>query len=213
MNCKRILSALLLCAVLLCCTGCGEEAEIYTHEDLVFGTIETTNTTCTYTSVTGIACTLDPQWKLVVGDQLNDLTGTIVNMDDPVSVSRALNLGRPVYELYALGNTGASLSVSVEDMRVILGEPVSAEAYGQCIEKPSRQRLQILGVQNLELTLGTVDFAGAQHPAILTTGDLMNAKFYETHVFLTQGNYVYTVTVTCYNKDIRTETLAYFTAV
>ena len=212
MKFKRILSALLLSAFLFTLSGCGEAAEVYTHEDLVFGTLETTNTACTYTSVLGFVCTLDTQWKLVVGEQQNELTGTMVDMDDPESVSRALNLGRPIYELYALGNTGASLSVSVEDMRVVLGELASAEEYGKCIEKPSRQRLQILGVQNLELTLGTADFAGAQHPAIFITGDLMNARFYETRVFLTQGNYVYTVTVTCYNSDIRSETLACFTA-
>ena len=212
MKLKRLFSALLLCAALFSLSGCGDAAEYYTHEDLVAGTIEAGTTTCTYTSVLGFVCTLDTQWRLVVGEPQNELTGTMVDMEDPESISRALNLGRPIYELYALGNTGASLSVCVEDMRVVCGELVSAEEYSSRVEKPSRQRLQILGVQNLELTVGSADFAGSQHPAIFTSGDLMNAKFYETHVFLTQGNYVYTDTVTCYNNDLRTETLSYFTA-
>ena len=212
MKLKQLFSVLLLIAALFSLTACGDEVEVYTHEDLVLGTIEADNTTCTYTAPIGIVCTLDTNWKLTVGEQQNELTGTLVDMNDPASISRALNLGRPIYELYALGDTGASLSVCLEDMRVVCGGVITAEEYIRRMEKPTRQQLEILGMQNLEVSAGSVDFAGSTHYAIHTVGDLMNAKVYETQVFITQGNYLYTITVTCYNKDIRSETLALFSA-
>lgn len=176
----RIISAILICALMLLMTACGGGK--FKH-----GTISGT----TYTSkFLGLKASFDSDCMMFSDAQLASAFG-VPDMSSE-NVRKVLDKTGSITEMTVILAGGDSVSITVHDRKKI-GAPAEDE-YFDLVK-------QNLSQENIPVTLGTVDFLGKSTRCIEYSMTVLKDTVYETLIPIFKGDYIAIVSFSSAKKD------------
>lgn len=198
-----LLSLLVFC--LFAVTGCGE---VITYDQSAYtpGTTEGFTFTCPQA---GLSLTLSDEWLIYGPENYEAVIGLKQDLNDREMVEDILNAGQAIYEFYATDAERTIIRVSVEDLRVRYGD-ISAQDYAESQATHLPKMANAYALENVEVTLGTMELAGATFPSVYLTSEMVHVPHYEQYIYIQRGDYLYTVLCSCVEVDRTAELLALF---
>ena len=205
MNLRRSFLLLTFIATLLGLTGCGETVT-YDQSAYIPGT---TDGYVFASPQAGIALTLNDEWLIYGPENYEAVIGLKQDLNDREMVEDILNAGQAIYEFYAADAERTIIRVSVEDLRVRYGD-ISAQDYAESQANHLPKMANAYALENVEVTLGTMELAGATFPSVYLTSEMVHVPHYEQYIYIQRGDYLYTVLCSCVEVDRTAELLALF---
>lgn len=176
------LVALLLAVVMLCGCGAGSSNGDDTSAPFEMGKVAGNQYTNNFL---GITCTLDEQWTFYTDEQIkeaNDIATDMMGED----IAEQLENARIVYDMMASSQSGASVSVNIENMS-LSGLVVTAEAYLSSQMDSVKTGLEQMGFSDVTVENKTYEFAGNSEEGLYIRASVNGVIFEEAIVALKRG--------------------------
>lgn len=190
---KKFTSVFLILALLLCLpVAAGAEGNSYWNEEVQLG------------------CTLGENWYFFTDEELADQNGlTAEQMGE--NYSKLVEESGSLMVMMAVDTqTGASVNLTLQPLSA-LESKVIGEAYYAKMSAPSlKEALLQMGSEDVEATVGELEFMGGTHPCIRIAAAIQGMDFFETLAIYKAGNTVCIVTAASYGEDTTQATLANF---
>lgn len=169
----------------------------------------------TYTNeFLGITCTLGEEWTIASEEELLDMAGLTADAIADEDLAETIQNSGLIYDFYATAQDGLiSLNVVIEDLGVLYGLALDENGYLEASQEELAQAMESIGLEDGEVTIGTMTFAGQDHGCSQVVGTLYEVPFYETQVCVKVGNYMAVVTAASFQEDVTGDLLGMFTAV
>ena len=159
----------------------------------------------------GFTATLDG-WTFLTRDELNQLSGQVVDILDNATVNEAYASGKVVMEMYAGDVAGSTVSVTVENLGDVNGAKYDEDGCTEASMTALPTQMAAAGYTNVAVEKATVTFAGAEHSGIRVTAEYQGVPLYETLALVKVGNYVASVTFASFETDTTAEIMSNFKA-
>ena len=142
----------------------------------------------------GFGCTFTESWTFYSDEELAELNNIPVNaMTDDV-LKALLETGSTVQDMFVTANGGAfSINVTYEDLGAS-GTRIDMEEYMDLSAAQLPQALEDIGMEDVEVHLGSIKFAGEDRDAIALTAAYSDVPMYEMLICIEKGDYVCIVT-------------------
>lgn len=190
---KKFTSVFLILALLLCLpAAAAAEGNDYWNEEVQLG------------------CTLGDNWYFFTDEELaaqNGLTAEQMGEDYTKLVEES---GSLMVMMAVDTQTGASVNLTLQPLSA-LESKVVGEAYYAKMSAPSlKEALLQMGFENVEATVGELEFMGSTHPCIRIAAVIQEMDFFETLAIYKAGDTVCIVTAASYGEDTTQAALANF---
>lgn len=216
---KRLLSVLLVCAMLLCLCGCGDtdgkrdRIEKELDEDIESGKVSLGVTEGnTYTNAfLGLSCTLPDEWEFYSREQIletNNLVGDMAGEE----LAEMLENAAIIYDMYASHpTTYSSININLEKI-------TAAQAANLDLKKTLESQFNTIetsfanmGYTNIRLNYTKVSVDGHSFDGVKLQATIQGVEFYEIVFSFQKGNYIANVTVGTLKTDTTADLLECFT--
>ena len=183
---KKFTSVFLILALLLCLpAAAAAEGNGYWNEEVQLG------------------CTLGENWYFFTDEELAEQMGEdytkLVEESGSLMVMMAVDT-----------QTGASVNLTLQPLSA-LESKVVGEAYYAKMSAPSlKEALLQMGFEDVEATVGELEFMGSTHPCIRIAAVIQEMDFFETLAIYKVADTVCIVTAASYGEDTTQAALAYF---
>lgn len=190
---KKFTSVFLILALLLCLpVVAGAEGNSYWNEEVQLG------------------CTLGENWYFFTDEELAAQNGlTAEQMGE--GYSKLVEESGSLMVMMAVDTqTGASVNLTLQPLSA-LESKVIGEAYYAKMSAPSlKEALLQMGSEDVEATVGELEFMGSTHPCIRIAAAIRGMDFFETLAIYKAGDTVCIVTAASYGEDTTEAALANF---
>ena len=105
-----------------------------------------------------------------------------------------------------------TMNVVFQNMGLLFGTTMSAQEYAELSAQQLPDAMSTYGFENVTAAVTTVEFAGAERPAVALTATVQDTPMYELVICLKQGNYIYCVTLCSYTEDVTAQMAELFYA-
>ncbi len=150
----------------------------------------------------GIKANLGGNWVFYSDEELAELSGLTANILDNEGITAALEAGSVYYDLYASdGDDICSINITYEYLGPLLGAMLDVDDYIEITVDNLYPAFEELGMDTVDCTLNTVDFAGEERSGIHVTAGVSGFYFYEQIVCLKVGDYICSICIATYGDD------------
>ena len=190
---KKFTSVFLILALLLCLpVAAAAEGNSYWNEEVQLG------------------CTLGENWYFFTDEELAAQNGlTAEQMGE--GYSKLVEESGSLMVMMAVDTqTGASVNLTLQPLSS-LESKIIGEAYYAKMSAPSlKEALLQMGSEDVEATVGELEFMGSTHPCIRIAATIQGMDFFETLAIYKAGATVCIVTAASYGEDTTEAALANF---
>lgn len=157
----------------------------------------------------GIACELDEDWHFMTDDEIAEANGVARDMLDDENLQELLEKTPVLTEMYATYDDGVLLTgINIENIGLVYGLVMDEDSYIDMSMDTIEQSIAAVGLEDYTLEKVTVDFAGAERPAVKLSGTVGDeSAMYQLQVCIKVDNYMCLVLLQSMDED-RTEELA-----
>lgn len=197
---STLLLALLLLTVSLAACGADDDTDAKDptpQKEFSVGVTEGNTYTNEYF---GFTATLDG-WTFLSRDELNQLSGQVVDILDDDTVNEAYASGNVVMEMYAADSAGNTVNITVENPGDVNGAKYDEAGCAEASVVALPDQMAAAGYTNVAVEKTTVTFAGAKHSGLRVSAELQGVPLYETLALVKVGNYVASVTFATFETD------------
>lgn len=204
------LAALALAVLLaLSLAACGSKDDTQPQKTFSAGKVDGSTYTNEYF---GFAVTLDESfgWTFFDSDQIAQVTGQVADLIDNEDITKLLESGKSITEMYAMRDDYATVNVTVENLGAVNGAKLSESDYVDASIAALPDQLAAAGFTDMVVNKTTLPFAGAEHYGITISAEMQGVPLEETLVCVKVGDYVAVVTAVSYTQDSSADILAAF---
>lgn len=224
---KKVLTMLLLTALMFSVTACGMSPEdvtgqIVTNEvatdDTVMNDVEESEVQLSFgvaegnvyeSQFLGLGFNLPTGWNFYTEEQINELNGIAQDkLDDEIATQ--LENADLIYDMMATDTYGNSISVIIEKMSAISSVAIDVETYAETSANQLPDALKQIGYIDVTAAVGTAVINGEEHVAIEVTATATDRTLYEKIVCMKTGQYITSITAATINTDATDSILANF---
>lgn len=192
------LVALLMVAVMLCACGTGSDlSSDNSSASFTLGKVVDNQYTNEFL---GITCTLDEQWTFYTDEQIKKVNNITADMLDE-DIAAQLENANFVYDMMASSESGASVSVNIENLG-LSGVAMTAETYLSMQIDTLKTSLEQMGFSNVVIENKTYDFAGNSEEGVYVHASVNGVIFEEAVVVLKRGMRFANISVGTVGGDI-----------
>ena len=168
----------------------------------------------TYTNeFAGIGCTLDETWVFYTEEQIAEINGFLTDGTSDEDMKKLMEENQSVQDMYATSTDGLmTINVVFQNMGLLFGTTMSAQEYAELSAQQLPDAMTTYGFENVTAAVTTMEFAGAERPAVALTATVQDTPMYELVICMKQGNYIYCVTLCSYTEDVTAQMAALFYA-
>jgi len=142
----------------------------------------------------GFGCTFTESWTFYSDEELAELNNIPLNAMTDEILKALLETGSTVQDMFVTANGGAfSINVTYEDLGAS-GTRIDMEEYMDLSAAQLPQALEDIGMEDVEVHLGSIKFAGEDRDAIALTAAYSDVPMYEMLICIEKGDYVCIVT-------------------
>lgn len=190
---KKFTSVFLILALLLCLpAAAGAEGNGYWNEEVQLG------------------CTLGENWYFFTDEELAEQNGLTVEQMGEDYTKLVEESGSLMVMMAVDTQTGASVNLTLQPMSPVQSKLIG-EAYYAKMSAPSlKEALLQMGFEDVEATVGELEFMGSTHPCIRIAAVIQEMDFFETLAIYKAGDTVCIVTAASYGEDTTQAALANF---
>lgn len=144
----------------------------------------------------GIRAEFPKGWRILSDEETMSMMGAGLEMLDDEKLNEIMDQNTALISLYAMAgdNSGDNVNVMVQSLNALQRAVLTEETIANENAKNLKSTFANSGMDIQEIEQGTVDFAGASHPAIDVRFEMMGVTCYERLVLIKSGNYFGTIT-------------------
>ncbi len=161
-------------------------------------------------SVLGAKITIDEGWEFASDEEMAALNEAVISMagDDYAAQFENADI---LYDMSAMNTTsGDNISVNFENLGLLYGKVLSPETYLNLSESSVKDVLGNMGFENIETSIGKVQFAGNEESAMFLKAEIQGIPVYEVCVAKSCGKHMANITIATYLEDTTADILAKF---
>lgn len=202
---KRVFTLFLALAMVLTLAGISPAARA--EDEFNFGSTQDN----TYWNETlKIGCTLDENWYFFTKEEIAQVNNMTVEALEG-NLAQMVKDGGSLMDMYAQNlETGATLNLMVERLSLVNSLAVTEKLYANASQETVKQTLEQMGIEEVEVTLNAMEFAGQEHQSVAITGTYSGVPVFETMVVVKSGRNMIVVTAFSLDEEEIQQTLACF---
>lgn len=160
----------------------------------------------------GIGCELDSNWVLMSDAEMQEVNKASQEMVGG-EYQKMMEQAEVVYDMMATNvNETDTVNVNLEKLSGIARLIDESDYVEQSLASLS-EPLESMGIENVQMETGEMEFAGATHKTVSVEGDFMGIKVYEKLVCVKCSGYMAVVTVCTWQENTTDQVLESFYAV
>lgn len=157
-----------------------------------------------------IGCTLDENWYFFTKEEIAQVNNMTVEALEG-NLAQMVKDGGSLMDMYAQNlETGATLNLMVERLSLVNSLAVTEKLYANASQETVKQTLEQMGIEEVEVTLNAMEFAGQEHQSVSITGTYSGVPVFETMVVVKSGRNMIVVTAFSLDEEEIQQTLACF---
>ena len=160
----------------------------------------------------GIGCRLDADWYVYDEEEIAALNGMMIDMMTDEDIAGQLENGGYVQPFYAqkLGDDFATVNITIENLGLLYGALLDEQKYAELSVKQIPAALEGLGMTDINVEIGSAEFAGSEHTAIFVSAFFQDIEFYEVMVCVKADRYMASIAASSYFTNLTGEVLPMF---
>ena len=161
----------------------------------------------------GIGCKLDNGWMIYDDNMLEALMGLTAGFMQDENSREALEQMDGFFDFFAYFDQGRrSMNILLQNMGKLFGLVMDEDSFVDSTLEVLKDQLEANGMINVKVEEISIEFAGKERRAIHSAAEFNGAPYYTTSIFLKSGDYMATVSLSSYNRDICSSFASYFYA-
>ena len=157
----------------------------------------------------GISFTLPEGYQFATDEQLAQMANLTADMLEDEASQKAIEDGRTIIDMYAIGTGGQNVSLTIEKVNPIAGVLADVEKYREICVGNLDQQLAGTGMEVVEHEDGTYQIGGTDYPSEQIVISYQGNTIYEQLVFLKSGSYFGLLTATGTSFEATEQMLSY----
>ncbi len=217
---KKILSVLLICAMITAFASCAKE------ESDVTGSVETSAQTSAETEAVfeqgtvsqqtyknefiGLGCTLDNNWTFYSDEKIAELNGIAADAMDEEVAEQIAN-ATIIYDMFAENaETAENVNINLEKLTLAQTLVLNLEQMYKTQSESIKSTYENMGATEFSYTIGKATVAGKEHVSMYIKTKLNGIDLYQTVVAIKTGRYLTNICATSYQTDTTKDILNKF---
>lgn len=205
---RRIISLLLVLAMVFAMAGCGNKTENKENKEqpkeqektFSLGTIDGN----VYTNdFAGFSFKADDDWVFLDDEEIADLTGIVMEKLDNEEYTKSLSEGKTLIEMYSMpvDSSGRSINVTVQDVGAFYGKTTTLDAFISASIDQLKVAFESIGATDAEIEPAHFDFIGTDCSGLTCKADFAGTVLYESQVSIKVGRYIYSITCGAFSEE------------
>lgn len=157
-----------------------------------------------------LGCTLSDPWYFFTDEEIAAQNGLTAEQMGEDFTKLAEESGSIMVMMAVNPETGESVNLTLQPLSWLDSKRIGEEAYAKISAPSLKDALLQMGLENVEATVGELEFMGKPHPCIHITAAIQGTDFFETLAVYKVGDTVCIVTAASYVEDTTEAALANF---
>lgn len=146
----------------------------------------------------GLGCRVPADWVYYTEEEIKQLNGQMLDAVGD-ELAQMMENADTIYTMHAVQGDGfRNMNMVLQNMGL---RNVNVVASLQASLDASRQALENIGCQNVDIRVTKVSFLGKTVDGLVTQAEVNGVKMYQRSACFMSGKYMVSVTATCYSED------------
>lgn len=146
----------------------------------------------------GLGCRVPADWVYYTEEEIKQLNGQMLDAVGD-ELAQLMENADTIYTMHTVQSDGfRNMNMVLQNMGL---RNVNVAASLQASLDASRQALENIGCQNVDIRVTKVSFLGKTVDGLVTQAEVNGVKMYQRAACFMSGKYMVSVTATCYSED------------
>lgn len=210
---KKLLCAILSLTMLLTLAAVGTPAALAAEPAVKAADMLGTKDGNVYENeALGMRVEFPENWQILSSEEAMKLLNAGMEILDRDSIAEMLEKNSAVFDLYAMktDNSGDNLNIQLQNLNALQEAVLTEEKIAAINAGSMEEELERAGFEMTDLRQDTMVFCGSEHPMLAVTMEIQGVSMYSRAVFVKNGNYLATITVSSLDEGRCEEMLGLF---